>query len=68
MATETESNGTLISANTLFSNVLTTGQISGSTDFDYFKLDNAVAGVTQFTLSLPTGNTASFVCSVSIGR
>lgn len=64
MATESESNGTLISANTLFSNVLTTGQISGSTDFDYFKLDNAVAGVTQFTLSLPTANTASFVVSL----
>lgn len=64
MATETESNGTLSSANKLTANIKTTGQISGSADLDFFQIDNLVAGLTQFILSVQTGSTTDYFVKI----
>ena len=61
MPQELESNNSLGSANTLQSGVSTTGQLSNSSDVDFYKLAVGGSGTVNFSFQLPSSNYRTYL-------
>ena len=59
MANETESNNAFATANTLTLGIATTGQLSTSSDLDFYKINATAAGSLSIVLDVPTSNAYS---------
>jgi len=60
MSQESESNDTLATANTLSSGNAMNGQLSSSSDLDYYKLTVAAPGIVTVALDVPTNSTSPY--------